>query len=44
MGGFPGRQTKKKTITEALKIYSVHFFVGTVLLPSLPESLCTPLA
>lgn len=27
MGGFPGRQTKKKTITEALKIYSVHFFL-----------------
>lgn len=26
MGGFPGQQTKRKTITEALKIYSVHFF------------------
>lgn len=25
MGGFPGQQTKRKTITEALKIYSVHF-------------------
>lgn len=48
VGGFPGQQTKRKTITEALKIYSVHFAENRSssisLSPCLPESLCTPLA
>lgn len=37
---FPGQQTKRKTITEALKIYS-ECFLGTLPLPSrLPEHSC----
>lgn len=39
MGGFPEQQTKRKTITEARKIYSVHFLLGTAPLPTLSLSL-----